>query len=63
MGHDSRAAQIGEGFRLDGHKGVVMHAGAADTLLVSARTSGEAGDAAGVSLFLVPRATPRSDAG
>jgi hypothetical protein len=34
-----------------------MHAGAADTLLVSARTSGEAGNAEGVSLFLVPRAT------
>jgi alkylation response protein AidB-like acyl-CoA dehydrogenase len=35
-----------------------MHAGAADTLLVSARTAGEAGEAMGVSLFLVPRATP-----
>ena len=54
----TRAQRVGAGFRLDGHKGVVMHAGAADTLLVSARTSGEAGDAAGVSLFLVPRATP-----
>jgi hypothetical protein len=54
----SRAQRTGHGYRLDGHKGVVMHAGAADTLLVSARTSGEAGDAAGVSLFLVPRATP-----
>jgi len=54
----TRAQRVGAGFRLDGHKGVVMHAGAADTLLVSARTSGESGDAAGVSLFLVPRATP-----
>jgi hypothetical protein len=53
----TRAQHVGAGFRLDGHKGVVMHAGAADTLLVSARTSGEAADAAGVSLFLVPRAT------
>jgi alkylation response protein AidB-like acyl-CoA dehydrogenase len=35
-----------------------MHAAAADTLLVSARTAGEAGDAQGVSLFLVPRAAP-----
>jgi alkylation response protein AidB-like acyl-CoA dehydrogenase len=35
-----------------------MHAGAADSLLVSARTSGEAGDAQGVSLFLVPRVSP-----
>src|SRR5260370_9433435 len=33
-----------------------MHAGAADTLLVSARVAGEAGDAQGVSLFLVARA-------
>jgi alkylation response protein AidB-like acyl-CoA dehydrogenase len=54
----TRARRSGDGYRLDGHKGVVMHAGAADTLLVSARTSGEAGDAAGVSLFLVPRASP-----
>jgi alkylation response protein AidB-like acyl-CoA dehydrogenase len=54
----TRARSVGDGYRLDGHKGVVMHAGAADTLLVSARTAGEAGDAQGVSLFLVPRATP-----
>jgi len=52
------ARKAGEHYRLDGHKGVVMHAGAADTLLVSARTAGEAGDAQGVSLFLVPRAAP-----
>ena len=54
----TRARRAGESYRLDGHKGVVMHAGAADTLLVSARTAGEAGDADGVSLFLVPRAAP-----
>jgi len=54
----TRAQRSGEGYRLDGHKGVVMHAGAADMLLVSARTAGEAGDAQGVSLFLVPRVTP-----
>jgi alkylation response protein AidB-like acyl-CoA dehydrogenase len=52
----TRAQRSGAGYRLDGHKGVVMHAGAADTLLVSARTGGEAGDTEGVSLFLVPRA-------
>jgi alkylation response protein AidB-like acyl-CoA dehydrogenase len=55
---NTRARRSGESYRLDGHKGVVMHAGAADTLLVSARTAGEAGDAPGVSLFLVPRAAP-----
>jgi alkylation response protein AidB-like acyl-CoA dehydrogenase len=54
----TRARRIGESYRLEGHKGVVMHAGAADVLLVSARTSGEAGDAQGVSLFRVPRAAP-----
>jgi alkylation response protein AidB-like acyl-CoA dehydrogenase len=54
----TRARRTGESYRLDGHKGVVMHAGAADVLLVSARTAGEADDAEGVSLFLVPRATP-----
>jgi alkylation response protein AidB-like acyl-CoA dehydrogenase len=54
----TRAERIGGGYKLSGHKGVVMHAGAADVLLVSARTAGEAGDGAGVSLFLVPRAAP-----
>jgi alkylation response protein AidB-like acyl-CoA dehydrogenase len=54
----TRARRVGDGYRLDGHKGVVMHAGAADTLLVSARTAGEPGDPRGVSLFLVPRAAP-----
>jgi alkylation response protein AidB-like acyl-CoA dehydrogenase len=54
----TRAQRSGDGYRLDGHKGVVMHAGAADILLVSARTAGEAGDARGVSLFLVPRTAP-----
>jgi alkylation response protein AidB-like acyl-CoA dehydrogenase len=54
----TRARRVGEKYRLDGHKGVVMHAGAANTLLVSARTAGEAGDAQGVTLFRVPRDTP-----
>ena len=48
----------GAGYRLYGHKAVVLHAGLADTLLVSARTHGEAGDPQGVGLFLVPRAMP-----
>jgi alkylation response protein AidB-like acyl-CoA dehydrogenase len=54
----TRARRVGESYRLDGHKGLVMHAGAADSLLVSARTAGEPHDALGVSLFLVPRAAP-----
>jgi alkylation response protein AidB-like acyl-CoA dehydrogenase len=51
----SKARKSGDAYTLDGHKAVVMHAGAADTLLVSARISGEPKDASGVSLFRVPR--------
>jgi alkylation response protein AidB-like acyl-CoA dehydrogenase len=52
---NTRAQRIGEIYRLDGHKAVVVHAAAADTLLISARTSGNPGDAQGISLFRVPR--------
>src|SRR5699024_10724080 len=38
---------------LNGHKTVVTNADSADTLLVSARTSGARGDQEGISLFLV----------
>jgi alkylation response protein AidB-like acyl-CoA dehydrogenase len=55
---DTRARRAGEGYRLDGRKSVVVHAGLADTLLVSARARGDGGDPEGVSLFLVPRAMP-----
>jgi hypothetical protein len=51
----SRARKSGETYTLEGHKAVVLHAGAADTLLISARTSGDPQDARGVSLFRVPR--------
>jgi alkylation response protein AidB-like acyl-CoA dehydrogenase len=54
----ARAVRSEAGYRLDGHKAVVMHAAAADTLLISARTAGDAGDAAGVSLFRVPSCAP-----
>jgi alkylation response protein AidB-like acyl-CoA dehydrogenase len=54
----TRAERSGGVYKLNGHKGVVMHAAAADVLLVSARTAGEAGDRQGVSLFLVPRTAP-----
>jgi hypothetical protein len=49
------AKRNGENYRIEGHKAIVMHAAAADVLLVSARTSGETGDAQGISLFRVPR--------
>jgi alkylation response protein AidB-like acyl-CoA dehydrogenase len=51
----TRARKSGDNYLLDGHKAVVLHAGAADTLLISARTSGELSDAKGISLFRVPR--------
>jgi alkylation response protein AidB-like acyl-CoA dehydrogenase len=48
--------QAGGGWRLNGRKTVVMAAPWAAKLLVSARTSGDAGDAAGISLFVVEKA-------
>src|SRR5918911_3601829 len=42
-------------WELTGQKSVVLHAPAADLLLVSARTSGAAGDPEGISLFAVAR--------
>jgi alkylation response protein AidB-like acyl-CoA dehydrogenase len=54
----TRARRSGTSYILDGHKAAVMHASAADVLLVSARSAGDAQDAAGVSLFAVPRGTP-----
>ncbi len=42
------------GFRLRGQKVHVLEGTAADAFVVAARTSGEAGDEAGISLFLVP---------
>ena len=51
----TRAVRKGEGWVLSGAKGVVHQAEQADVLLVSARTSGEEHDEAGISLFVVPR--------
>jgi alkylation response protein AidB-like acyl-CoA dehydrogenase len=51
----TRAEKRGDGWLLQGAKGVVQHAEHADVLLVSARTSGAEFDEAGISLFLVPR--------
>jgi alkylation response protein AidB-like acyl-CoA dehydrogenase len=50
-----RAGRSGEGWVLDGDKRMVLHGGGADTLVVSARTAGGDTDAAGITLFLVPR--------
>ena len=51
----ARATRSGNGFTLEGEKRAVLHGAAADTLIVSARTSGSDTDPSGVSLFLVDR--------
>ena len=43
---------------ISGRKSVVIHGAVADLLIISARTSGKAGDADGVSLFFVNPAEP-----
>lgn len=48
----------GDGFTLNGEKQFVSDGHIADKLIVSARTSGEANDEQGISLFLVDRNAP-----
>jgi alkylation response protein AidB-like acyl-CoA dehydrogenase len=50
----TRARHDGDGFVIAGEKLAVLYGNAASHLIVSARTSGEAGDRQGISLFLVP---------
>jgi acyl-CoA dehydrogenase len=50
----TRAERAGNGWQLRGEKIQVEAAAAADAIVVAARTAGGEGDAAGVSLFLVP---------
>lgn len=50
---ETRATADTDGYRLSGRKSVVVNGGAADLLLVTARTSGEASDADGISVFAV----------
>ncbi|WP_326540565.1 acyl-CoA dehydrogenase family protein [Pseudorhodoferax sp.] len=50
---ESRAQRDGAAWRLDGVKNLVLHAGTADRLVVSARIAGAPGDAQGLALFLV----------
>jgi alkylation response protein AidB-like acyl-CoA dehydrogenase len=49
----TRAEKSGDGYVIDGSKAVIAHGGAADELLVTARTSGKTGDADGMSVFRV----------
>ena len=49
------AARRGDGWVVDGAKGVVLGAAAAERIVVSARTSGDSRDRNGIGLFLVDR--------
>lgn len=48
-----RAEKSGDGYVIDGLKSVIVHATAADEFLVSARTSGNPRDRAGISVFRI----------
>ena len=52
------AKKSGDTYVLNGQKSMVLHAASANTLIISARTSGERRDRDGISLFLVDAATP-----
>ena len=54
----ARAEPEGDGFRLDGRKQFVLDAHVADTLIVVARTRGEAGERDGLTLFAIPADAP-----
>ena len=58
--HDvaTSAKRDGDGWVLDGAKGVVLAGDSADRIIVSARTSGARRDRDGISLFLLNPATP-----
>ncbi len=51
---DLKAAASGDGFVLNGAKRYVVDGDVAGLFIVAARTAGQAGDAAGITLFLVP---------
>jgi alkylation response protein AidB-like acyl-CoA dehydrogenase len=54
----TRAARTGQGYRISGEKVFVLDGHVADAFVVVARTSGERGDRAGITLFLVPASAP-----
>ncbi|MGO1121075.1 acyl-CoA dehydrogenase family protein [Rhodovibrionaceae bacterium A322] len=53
-----QAEKTADGYQLNGTKSVVLHAASADKIVVSCRTSGNASDQDGISLFLLDRETP-----
>ena len=52
-GTSATAEKSGNGFKLNGSKAMVVDGHVADALIVAARTSGEEGDAEGISLFIL----------
>lgn len=54
----TRASRNDAGFVLNGQKRFVLEGVAADHLIVSARSGGKPSDPGGITLFVVPRATP-----
>ena len=50
-----RAERSGNGFKLTGKKQFVTHGHVADLLIVAARTTGNADDAEGITLFAIPK--------
>jgi alkylation response protein AidB-like acyl-CoA dehydrogenase len=52
------ATRAGDGYRLSGRKNLVLNGGAADLLIIPARTSGKATDTHGITLFALPTDTP-----
>jgi acyl-CoA dehydrogenase len=58
LGTATTAEPSGNGFKLNGSKAMVVDGHVADVMIVVARTSGEEGDAEGLSLFLVD---PKTD--
>lgn len=51
---ETTATVNGSGYVINGSKSVVLHGAQAGQLIVSARSAGEARDAAGISLFVIP---------
>ncbi len=51
----TRAEKVGDGWRLTGHKSVVLDAPSAEFFIVSARISGDRRDAEGIGLYVVER--------
>jgi alkylation response protein AidB-like acyl-CoA dehydrogenase len=49
----TRAVNSGDSFIIDGQKNVIAHGGAADELLITARTSGNPAESSGMSVFRV----------